>query len=90
MQNRKPMWRRYAGAGGLATGLLLLGGCVAVPPGYYAPGAPVVVAPPVSVGIGVGGYYGGGPAYYGRGYYGRPGYYGRGYYGGRGYWGPRY
>jgi len=44
---------------------------------YYADPGPVVVAPPVSVGIGVGGYWGGN-GYYGRpGYYGHPGYYGR-------------
>ena len=61
-------WMTTGSAIGAAT--LLLGGCV--------------VAPPVSVDIGVGGYYG--RPYYGRPYYGRPGYYGRGYYGGRGYW----
>ncbi|WP_213958647.1 MULTISPECIES: hypothetical protein [unclassified Variovorax] len=60
-----------------------LTGCVA--PGYYygdqgygqpyygEPG-PVVVAPPVTVGVGVGGYWGGGGGYYDRGYYGRPAY----------------
>ena len=83
-------WMAIGGAAGTAA---LLGGCVVAPPAYgtygsygeaaYVQPAPVVVAPPVSVGIGVGGYYG--RPYYGRPYYGRPGYYGRGYYG-RGYW----
>jgi len=56
-----------------------LGGCVAVPyggGGYYG-GGPVVYAPPVAVGIGVG-YYGGRGGYYGG--------HGGGYYGGRGRW----
>ncbi len=81
-------WMATGSAVGAAT--LLLSGCVVAPPAYgpygeaaYVQPAPVVVAPPVSVGIGVGGYYG--RPYYGRPYYGRPGYYGRGYYG-RGYW----
>lgn len=77
---------RLALVGAVGTAALLLGGCVAYAP-YPAygeasvayPAAPVVVAPPVSVGIGVGGYYG-------RPYYGRPGYWGRGYWGGRPYW----
>ncbi|MDM0111090.1 hypothetical protein QTI66_02965 [Variovorax sp. J22R133] len=82
-----------AGAVGAAS---ILGGCVVAPPGYgaygetvyAAPGAPVVVAPPVSVGIGIGGAYYGGRGYYGGGggYYGG----GRGYYGGRGYGRPGY
>jgi hypothetical protein len=75
--------------GTAAVAALLLGGCVVAPPAYgpygypaYSEGAPVVVAPPVSIGIGVDG----GRGYYGRPY-GRPGYYGRGYYGGgRPYW----
>jgi len=77
--------RRLALAGSAGAAIFLLGGCVVAPPAYgpygevVGPAAPVVVAPPVSVGIGVGGYYG-------RPYYGRPGYYGRGYWGGRPYW----
>lgn len=78
--------RRIALAGAAGAAVLALGGCVVAPPAYGPYGeaavvapAPVVVAPPVSVGIGVGGYYG-------RPYYGRPGYYGRGYWGGRPYW----
>ncbi|SFN11649.1 hypothetical protein [Variovorax sp. OV329] len=75
-------FRRLALAGSAGAAVFLLGGCVVAPPAYGSYGAaPVVVAPPVSVGIGVGGgYYGGGG-----GYYGRPG-----YYGGRGYWGRGY
>ena len=77
--------RKLAFAAAAGSAVLLLGGCVVAPPAYgpypaYSEGAPVVVAPPVSVGIGVGGYYG-------RPYYGRPGYGGgRGYWGGRPYW----
>jgi hypothetical protein len=89
---RQLRWMTIGGAAGAAA---LLGGCVVAPPAYgpygeaaYVQPAPVVVAPPVSVGIGVGGYYG--RPYYGRSYYGRPGYYGRGYYGGRGYGGRGY
>jgi len=89
-------WMAVAGVVGAAS---LLGGCVVAPPGYgaygnygetvyAAPAAPVVVAPPISLGIGIGGaYYGGGRGYYGgggRGYYGGGG--GGGYYGGRGRW----
>ncbi|MBS0450394.1 MAG: hypothetical protein JSS14_03710 [Proteobacteria bacterium] len=77
---------RIALIGAAGAAVLALGGCVVAPPAYGPYGgpavvapAPVVVAPPVSVGIGVGGYYG-------RPYYGRPGYYGRGYWGGRPYW----
>src|SRR5262245_3607543 len=80
-------FRRLALAGSAGAALVLLGGCVVAPPAYgpygYGEGAvvaPAVVAPPVSVGIGIGGYYGGRP------YYGRPGYWGRGYWGGRPYW----
>jgi len=84
MARRQQHLRRMALAGAAGT-LALLGGCVVAPPGYGAYGeaayvqpGPVIVAPPISLGIGIGG---------GRGYYGRPGYYGRGYYGGRGgYW----
>ena len=81
--------RALALAGVAGGALLLLGGCVVAPPAYgsypaygeatVVQPAPVVVAPPVSIGIGVGGYWGGGPRYYGRPGYGRPGYWGRGY-----------
>ena len=79
-------FRRLALAGTAGAAVFLLGGCVVAPPAYGPYGEAAVVAPPVSVDIGVGGYYG--RPYYGRPYYGRPGYYGRGYYG-RGYWGGR-
>ncbi|MFC5605950.1 hypothetical protein [Variovorax soli] len=76
--------RRIALAGAAGAAVLALGGCVVAPPAYPY-GEAAVVAPPVSVDIGVGGYYG--RPYYGRPYYyGRPGYYGRGYWGGRPYW----
>ncbi|HYP71496.1 MAG TPA: hypothetical protein VEP93_11460 [Variovorax sp.] len=76
--------RRLALAGTVGAAAFLLGGCVVAPPVYGPYGEAAVVAPPVSVDIGVGGYYG--RPYYGRPYYGRPGYYGRGYWGGRPYW----
>ena len=83
---------RWMAIGGAVGAAALLGGCVVAPPAYgpygeaayVQPGAPVVVAPPVTLGIGISGYSG--RPYYGRPYYG-PGYYGgRGYGRGRGYW----
>lgn len=71
-------FRRIALVGAAGAAVLALGGCVVAPPAYPY-GEAAVVAPAVSVGIGVGGYYG-------HPYYGRPGYYGRGYWGGRPYW----
>ena len=64
--NAHPL-RRLALVGAAGVAALALGGCVVAPPAYGpygAYGAPAVVAPPVSVGIGVGGYWGGGPRFY--------------------------
>ena len=90
MTRRSTRWMAVGGAIGAAA---LLGGCVVAPPAYgpygeaayVQPGAPVVVAPPVTLGIGINAY--GGRPYYGRPSYGRPYYGGQGYYGGRGGYG---